>query len=111
MVNRISEVAVIEYSDESLQTVCDTWLTLRPFSVVLYSVGATESWLDQTAEDIETEYPHIAALWAHPAHPRHVGKNKMPSPDIPILILQSRSALDAEKKRLRDIGYYAAWKH
>ena len=78
---------------------------------MFYSVGATETWLDQMAESIEEQYPHIAVLWAHPAHPRHVGKNKMPSPDIPVLILQSRKSLDDEKKRLRELGYYAAWKH
>ena len=110
LVDNLDRVHVLEYSDERVQTALDTWLTLQPFSVVFYSVGATESWLDQVCESIETEYPFIAALWAHPAAPRHVGKNKMPSPGIPIIILQSREALGAEKKRLRGIGYYTAWK-
>lgn len=110
LVNRIQDVYITEYSDDKLHTICDTWLTLKPFSVVFYSVGATERWLDQMAEGIELGHPHIAALWAHPAAPRHVGKNKMPSPEIPILILQSRQSLDAEKQRLRELGYYAAWK-
>lgn len=110
LVGHTDEVYVFEYNDDKLYTTLDTWLTLKPFSVIFYSVGATETWLDQLAEGVEEKYPHIAALWAHPAHPRYVGKNKMPSPEIPILILQSRQALDNEKKRLRELGYYKAWK-
>lgn len=107
---RIDDVHIVEYSDDQLLVVLDTWNTLKPFAVVMYAYGATEEWLDQTAERIETEYPEIAALWVHPAAPRYIGNHRTPNPGMPILILQNKSDLVAEKARLRDLGYYQAWK-
>lgn len=106
----VDRVHIVEYSDEVLQTVCDTWNAIKPFSVVLYAYGASDVWLDNLAEGIETEYPEIAVLWHHPNTPRYIKNHKMPSPGMPILILQSRADLIAEKQRLKDLGYYQHWK-
>lgn len=110
LTNRVDEVYIVEYSQEVLQTVCDTWHAIKPFAVVMYAYGASDIWLDNVAERIEEEYPDIAVLWVHPAAPRYIKGKPTPNPGIPILILQSRSHLMAEKQRLKDLGYYQAWK-
>lgn len=78
--------------------------------MVIYAYGKSDVWLDNTAEQIETEYPEIAVLWVHPNTPRIIKGHKTPNPGMPILILQSKSELMAEKARLRNEGYYKEWR-
>ena len=108
--NRILDVVILEYSSDSLQTVTDTWSTLKPFAVAVYCIGKSDVWLDSTADEIETQHPHIAVLWHHPNTPRYIGTYKTPTPGIPLLIFQSRRALLDEKTRLAKLGYYKVWK-
>jgi hypothetical protein len=110
LTNRIDEVHIVEYSDAVLRTVCDTWNAIKPFAVVMYVDQVNSDWLDNVAEQIEAEYPDIAVLWVDPQEPRIIKGKPTPNPGMPILILQSRSHLMAEKQRLKDLGYYQAWK-
>ena len=110
LVGNVDRVHIVEYTEEVLDTICCTWNAIKPFSVAIYCYGKSDVWLDNTAEEIETHYPEIAVLWHHPAEPRYIKGHKTPTPDIPLLILQSRADLIAEKERLKQLGYYRYWK-
>jgi hypothetical protein len=111
LTNRIDEVHIVEYSDGVLRTVCDTWNAIKPFAVSIYCVGKSDIWLDNKAEEIESEYLDIAVLWHHPNTPRYINNQKTPSPNIPLLILQGKTELMKEKQRLKELGYYKQWKN
>jgi hypothetical protein len=76
----------------------------------MYAQDKTSEWLDATAEAFEEKYPEIAVLWVHPDEPRIIRGEPTPNPGVPILILQSKLELMKEKRRLKDLGYYQAWK-
>ena len=106
----IDKVHILEYSENRLTTILDTWNAIKPFAIVLYAYGKSDVWLDNIAEEIEAQHPEIAVLWVHPNEPRIIRGHKTPNPGMPILIMQSKSDLMAEKERLRRLGYYQAWK-
>jgi len=79
-------------------------------AAVIYCIGKSDIWLDNKAQELEDEYPEVAVLWHHPAHPRYIKEHKMPSPGIPILIIQDKEELRKAKAQLRESGYYKHWR-
>ena len=93
-----------------MHTICSLKSPLKVPAAVIYCIGKSDIWLDNKAQEIEDEYPEIAALWHHPATPRYIKEHKMPSPGIPILIIQDKEELRKAKAQLKETGYYRYWK-
>jgi len=109
-VGNVDRVDIYDIDTIDIDTVCSLHLALKSFAAAISCAHFTEIQLDTLAEEIEENYPELAVLWHHPASPRYIAGHKTPTPGIPLLIIQSRADLIAEKARLREAGYYKHWR-
>jgi len=110
LVGNVDRVDIYDIDTIDIDTICALFVPFNKFAYAISCAHFTELQLDALAEEIETNYPELAVLWHHPASPRYIGDHKTPTPGIPLLIIQSRADLIAEKARLREAGYYKHWR-